>query len=333
MIDGAAAELAKADADGIRQDPPRPRRAQDRLARADAAREADPGARQDVGADLRHRAARLEVLMAELRPSERARDAPPPCGEGLGVGVAQSATSPMKSLRSCAPAACEGPLPRVNHCASRAAILLARLRRHSLGAVLGFAALLAIGTAGAARSSRRPARRPEGQVRAADLRAQPCRQSCRRPPRSRSASACSRTRSCPRPAPSPAPSCHDPKLAFTDGESTGKGVTGKPLVRHTPTLWNVAWSPLLIWDGRASSLEDQVQLPRRAPRRDGLLARQRGGSLLAPRELRARVRASLPAGPADHARQHRQGARRLRAHAGVAADPLRPDGSPAMRRR
>jgi cytochrome c peroxidase len=55
--------------------------------------------------------------------------------------------------------------------------------------------------------------------------------------------------------------CHDPKLAFTDGESTGKGVTAKPLVRHTPSLWNVAWSPLLFWDGRASSLEDQVRFP------------------------------------------------------------------------
>jgi cytochrome c peroxidase len=56
-------------------------------------------------------------------------------------------------------------------------------------------------------------------------------------------------------------SCHDPKLSFTDGESTGKGVTGRPLVRHTPTLWNVAFSPLLFWDGRASSLEDQVKFP------------------------------------------------------------------------
>ena len=56
-------------------------------------------------------------------------------------------------------------------------------------------------------------------------------------------------------------SCHDPKLAFTDGESTGRGVTGRPLVRHTPTLWNVAWSPLLFWDGRAASLEEQVRFP------------------------------------------------------------------------
>ena len=60
-------------------------------------------------------------------------------------------------------------------------------------------------------------------------------------------------------------SCHDPKLSFTDGEPTGRGVTGRRLVRHTPTLWNVAWSPLLFWDGRASSLEDQVRFPVQHP--------------------------------------------------------------------
>ena len=56
-------------------------------------------------------------------------------------------------------------------------------------------------------------------------------------------------------------SCHDPKLAFTDGEPHGKGITGKRLVRHTPSLWNVAFSPLLFWDGRAASLEEQVRFP------------------------------------------------------------------------
>ncbi len=55
--------------------------------------------------------------------------------------------------------------------------------------------------------------------------------------------------------------CHDPRLAFADGEPASKGVTGRPLKRHTPTLWNVAWSPLLFWDGRASSLEAQVRFP------------------------------------------------------------------------
>jgi cytochrome c peroxidase len=56
-------------------------------------------------------------------------------------------------------------------------------------------------------------------------------------------------------------SCHDPLLSFSDGEAIGKGVTGRPLARHTPSLWNVAFSPLLFWDGRASSLEEQVRFP------------------------------------------------------------------------
>ena len=56
-------------------------------------------------------------------------------------------------------------------------------------------------------------------------------------------------------------SCHDPKLSFSDGEPRGKGITGKRLVRHTPSLWNVAFSPLLFWDGRAASLEEQVRFP------------------------------------------------------------------------
>ena len=56
-------------------------------------------------------------------------------------------------------------------------------------------------------------------------------------------------------------SCHDPKLAFTDGEPKGKGITNRRLARHTPSLWNLAWSPLLFWDGRASSLESQIRFP------------------------------------------------------------------------
>jgi cytochrome c peroxidase len=56
-------------------------------------------------------------------------------------------------------------------------------------------------------------------------------------------------------------SCHDPRLSFADGEPTGKGVTGRRLVRHTPSLWNSAFSPLLFWDGRAASLEEQIRFP------------------------------------------------------------------------
>lgn len=55
--------------------------------------------------------------------------------------------------------------------------------------------------------------------------------------------------------------CHDPQLSFSDGVPKGKGITGKRLARHTPSLWNAAFSPLLFWDGRAASLEEQVRFP------------------------------------------------------------------------
>jgi cytochrome c peroxidase len=56
-------------------------------------------------------------------------------------------------------------------------------------------------------------------------------------------------------------SCHDPRLGFADGEVRGSGVSGRRLRRHTPTLWNAAWSKVLYWDGRAASLEDQARFP------------------------------------------------------------------------
>ena len=57
-------------------------------------------------------------------------------------------------------------------------------------------------------------------------------------------------------------SCHIPALGLADGVAISTaGITGKPLRRHTPSLWNLAWAPLLFWDGRAESLEDQARFP------------------------------------------------------------------------
>jgi cytochrome c peroxidase len=56
--------------------------------------------------------------------------------------------------------------------------------------------------------------------------------------------------------------CHIPALAFSDGVPVSSaGATGRPLRRHTPPLWNLAWAPVLYWDGRAASLEDQASFP------------------------------------------------------------------------
>lgn len=63
--------------------------------------------------------------------------------------------------------------------------------------------------------------------------------------------------------------CHDPALAFTDGAALGKGIAKVPLDRHTPSLWNLAWSRTLFWDGRASSLEEQARVPIENPKEMG----------------------------------------------------------------
>src|SRR5205823_9438414 len=60
-------------------------------------------------------------------------------------------------------------------------------------------------------------------------------------------------------------SCHDRMKGFADGRAHGQGVPGRPLKRHTPTLWNLAWSGPVFWDGRARNLEEQVAGPIESP--------------------------------------------------------------------
>lgn len=55
--------------------------------------------------------------------------------------------------------------------------------------------------------------------------------------------------------------CHQQKLAFTDGNSTAIGMHGKRLERNTMSLVNLLWSKDFFWDGRAKSLEEQVIFP------------------------------------------------------------------------
>jgi cytochrome c peroxidase len=56
-------------------------------------------------------------------------------------------------------------------------------------------------------------------------------------------------------------SCHRPERAFTDGRRRALGLSGAPLRRNSPTLWNLAWSKHYFWDGRAASLEAQARGP------------------------------------------------------------------------
>ncbi|MFH6604010.1 cytochrome-c peroxidase [Maribacter algicola] len=55
--------------------------------------------------------------------------------------------------------------------------------------------------------------------------------------------------------------CHDPKKGFSDGLPTSIGHNGQQLKRAAPSLWNVAFLKKLFWDGRASTLEEQLKGP------------------------------------------------------------------------
>ena len=64
--------------------------------------------------------------------------------------------------------------------------------------------------------------------------------------------------------------CHRPDRGFADGLRFSVGVSGTPLKRHTPHLYNLAWNHTFFWDGRASSLEEQAVAPIRNPEEMGM---------------------------------------------------------------
>ena len=55
--------------------------------------------------------------------------------------------------------------------------------------------------------------------------------------------------------------CHDPARAFTDSNAIAQGTGAKKGTRNSPTILNSVFSELLFWDGRAPSLEEQVNHP------------------------------------------------------------------------
>lgn len=59
--------------------------------------------------------------------------------------------------------------------------------------------------------------------------------------------------------------CHNPSLGWSDGLPKGVGDAMQELPRRSPSVLNLAWAPLLMWDGRSHSLEHQAALPITAP--------------------------------------------------------------------
>ena len=56
-------------------------------------------------------------------------------------------------------------------------------------------------------------------------------------------------------------SCHDPARGFSDGRAQAVGIKGQSLPRSAPSLWNVGFLSILLWDGSKASLEEQMQGP------------------------------------------------------------------------
>ena len=56
-------------------------------------------------------------------------------------------------------------------------------------------------------------------------------------------------------------SCHDPATGFANASALSVGVHERTTTRNAPTLFNRAYGTSFMWDGRASTLEEQVLQP------------------------------------------------------------------------
>ncbi len=56
-------------------------------------------------------------------------------------------------------------------------------------------------------------------------------------------------------------SCHNEPCGFSDCKAIAIGINHNKGTRHSQTIINAAYLPLLFWDGRASSLEEQCKGP------------------------------------------------------------------------
>lgn len=64
-------------------------------------------------------------------------------------------------------------------------------------------------------------------------------------------------------------SCHQQKLAFTDGKAFSLGVNNVPTKRSSMSLANLLWVRNFFWDGRAKGLEEQAKFPLNDPHEMG----------------------------------------------------------------
>lgn len=65
-------------------------------------------------------------------------------------------------------------------------------------------------------------------------------------------------------------SCHKPEFAFADSAAFSLGIYGKPTLRNTPSVLNMASRSSFFWDGRAETLAQQALMPIQHPNEMGL---------------------------------------------------------------
>ena len=56
-------------------------------------------------------------------------------------------------------------------------------------------------------------------------------------------------------------SCHDPQQAYSDGRPVAIGIYGRKGRRNAPAIVNRGYGRLFFWDGRVTTLEEQVLKP------------------------------------------------------------------------
>jgi len=89
-------------------------------------------------------------------------------------------------------------------------------------------------------------------------------------------------------------SCHNPDRGFSDGKPHPIGIDNKPVARSAPSLWNVGFLKILFWDGRAKTLEQQMQGPLYAANEMGTTREQLLKTLNAIDDYRALFAQAFP---------------------------------------
>ena len=75
-------------------------------------------------------------------------------------------------------------------------------------------------------------------------------------------------------------SCHSLETFGVDNKPTSPGVGGKPDVRNTPTTLNAFQQVAQFWDGRAATVEDQVEGPLLNPIEHGISSKDEAVAIL-----------------------------------------------------